>query len=147
MQAPEEAPSWGRLIDEARDALRPKVSQNEAARRAGITGTHWRQIVKGQAGAMASQRGIERLARMAQVAGVTPLQLEEVERADVARELRILRGDSAEEDAGADAYAAREGEDPFEHLDRLYEEWKRNPEDPVDLVQEILNAWRDRKSS
>lgn len=84
----EDWPAWGRLIDEARDGLRPPVSQNEAARRIGITGTHWRHIVKGLAGQMDSPRGVKRLAQMAEVGRVTPEQLAEVGREDVADELR-----------------------------------------------------------
>lgn len=88
-------PAWGRLIDEARGRLRPTVSQNEAARRAGITGTHWRQIVKGEAGDLKSTRGVRRVARMAEVVGVTPEELETAGRPDVAEDLRIATAEEA----------------------------------------------------
>ncbi|TDD68574.1 helix-turn-helix domain-containing protein [Actinomadura rubrisoli] len=92
MQAPDNVPRWGRLIDEARDRQRPALSQNEAARRAGLSGTRWRQVVDGRAGPMDSARGVKTVARMARVAGVTPEQLEEEGRPDVAKELSELLG-------------------------------------------------------
>ncbi|MEV0660170.1 hypothetical protein ACIBI3_02145 [Actinomadura luteofluorescens] len=93
MDAPTAKPPWGQLIDDGRDRLRPAVSQNSAAQRAGISGTRWRQIVDGRAGAMDSDRGVNTVARMAEVAGVTPQQLEEAGRPDVAAELRLLLGE------------------------------------------------------
>lgn len=84
----DEWPAWGRLIDDARDRLRPAVSQNEAARRLGMTGTNWRRIVQGRTGSMESPRGVQRLAHMAMLAKVLPEELEEVGRDDVADELR-----------------------------------------------------------
>lgn len=93
MDAPAGVPPWGRLIDEERDRQRPAISQNEAAKRAGISGTRWRQIVDGRAGAMDSDRGVQTVARMAEVAGVKPDQMEQVGRPDVAGELRLLLGE------------------------------------------------------
>ncbi|KAB2384719.1 hypothetical protein [Actinomadura montaniterrae] len=93
MDAPTDTPLWGRLIDEERDRQRPAISQNEAAKRAGISGTRWRQIVDGRAGAMDSDRGVQTVARMAEVAGVRPEQMVEAGRSDVADELRLLLGE------------------------------------------------------
>ena len=79
-------PALGRLIEEARDRL--KISQNEVASRVEMTGTRWRQIVKGDADLMHSIRGLRTLAKMAEVVGLSPQQVGEVGRADVAAEMR-----------------------------------------------------------
>jgi transcriptional regulator with XRE-family HTH domain len=80
-------PPEGALIEAARE--RAGLSQNGAAEKAGITGTHWRTIVRGGA-AMTSRRGVTTLARMARVVGVTPEQLEQAGRPDAASRLREL---------------------------------------------------------
>ena len=86
----------GVLIEAARS--RAGLSQNAAAERAGITGTHWRTIVRGGV-AMTSPRGLATLARMAQVVGVTPDELEQAGRADAADALRsTMRPLSLDED-------------------------------------------------
>lgn len=81
----------GRLIEEARDRL--GISQNEAAERAGMSGTRWRQIVYGNAGPMTSRRGVATLARMARVVGVRHEHLDEAGRTDVADDLRQIYAD------------------------------------------------------
>lgn len=93
MDAPTDVPAWALLIEEERDRRRPVLSQNEAAGRAGISGTRWRQIINGRAGALDSDRGVQTVARMAEVAGVSPGQMMQAGRPDVAEELRLLLGE------------------------------------------------------
>ena len=87
METKTDWPEWGRLIDDARDRLEPDLSQNAAAERAGMSGTRWRQIVSGVAGAMVSERGVKTVARMARVAGLTSRDLAGI-RDDVAEVMR-----------------------------------------------------------
>lgn len=87
------APPWGLLIAQA--LKKSRMSAREAAKRAGMSDGRWRQIVSGyqtvSAGVYAPVRGpAETLARMAQVVGVTPEQLEQAGRSDAAAELREL---------------------------------------------------------
>jgi transcriptional regulator with XRE-family HTH domain len=140
-------PDWGRLIDEAIESA--GLSQNEAARRAAMTGTHWRNIVKGKVGEMGSDRGLKTLARMAQVAGLLPKDLVAVGRQDIADELWILLGRKvrpktvgeqlrelrAEQEADLDEIE--------EELDRRLREVRRDPEQLVETVQ-ALRAIQDR---
>jgi hypothetical protein len=86
MESREGWPVWGQLIEEARD--RRKISQNEAATRVPMSGTRWRQVVKGEAGEMTSTRGVRTLAKMALVVGLSSKRLAEIGRTDVADELR-----------------------------------------------------------
>ena len=86
-------PPEGRLIEEAREQL--GISQNEAAKRAGMSGTRWRQIVYGEAsGGPGVKNPVhgnpETIAKMAHVVEITVEQLEEAEREDAARELARL---------------------------------------------------------
>ncbi|GAB3213284.1 hypothetical protein GCM10027294_43410 [Marinactinospora endophytica] len=85
-------PPEGELIEEARG--RTGMSQNAAARAAGISGTRWRQIVKGYgtaSGVVVQVTGpAETVARMARVVGVTPEELEEAGRDDAADQLREI---------------------------------------------------------
>lgn len=82
---PADQPTEGRLIEDARE--RSGLSQNEAARQAGMSGTRWRQIVNREAPTMTSRRGVRTLARMARVVGVDAGQLAGIGRKDVASEL------------------------------------------------------------
>ncbi|MEE2041825.1 helix-turn-helix transcriptional regulator [Nocardiopsis tropica] len=79
----------GELIETARERLR--LSQNAAAREIGISGTRWRQIVKGSGsseGSRVSVRGgAETVARMARLVGVTAEAMEDAGRPDVARKI------------------------------------------------------------
>ena len=84
-------PPEGLLLEQARERM--DISQNEAGRRAGITGTRWRQITYEQASEMTSTRGVKTIARMAVAVGVTPEQLAEVGREDVAELLRERKGE------------------------------------------------------
>ena len=88
MSAPHSSvpPPEGLLLEQARGRM--DISQNEAGRRAGISGTRWRQVVNEKAAEMTSSRGVKTLARMAIVVEVTPDQFAEVGRDDVAEALR-----------------------------------------------------------
>jgi hypothetical protein len=77
----------GELIEAARMRLDPRTSQNEAARRAGMSGTRWRQIVKSEAPEMTSARGVAALVRMAQIVGLTSTDFANLGRKDVAEKL------------------------------------------------------------
>jgi hypothetical protein len=91
-ERPEQRPE-GALIAAA--LKRSRMSQRQAAAKAGISENRFRAIVHGyqtvSAGTHAPVRGpAETLARIAQVVGVTPEQLEEADRGDAAQELRAL---------------------------------------------------------
>lgn len=79
----------GELIEAARDRI--GLSQNAAAREIGISGTRWRQIIRGSGTAegvrVAVRGGADTVARMAALVGVTASQMEEAGRVDVARKL------------------------------------------------------------
>lgn len=108
-------PAWGQLIEDARKALRPKVSARKAAERAGISEGRWRQITKGYqatAGGRIPVPGpVETLARMARVVGVSPEQMAAAGRQDVADVLSssLLRRVEIDEQ-GSIWMAARAGE-------------------------------------
>lgn len=84
----------GRLLEAARQAKRPKLSQNAVAKAAGTSSTTYRRIISGISrfggqdvpfdGSAAT------VAQIARALDVTPEQLEEVDRADAAEELRLL---------------------------------------------------------
>ncbi|GAB7041185.1 MULTISPECIES: helix-turn-helix domain-containing protein [Catenuloplanes] len=48
MSAPRQLTPHGQLIEQAREAARPRLSAREAARRAGISEGRWRQVVTGR---------------------------------------------------------------------------------------------------
>ncbi len=90
-----EPPPWGKLISDA--LKRSGLSARKAAQRAGMSDGRWRQITSGyqnvSRGVFAPVQGpAETVARMAQVVGATPEQLEGAGRADAAEELRTLLG-------------------------------------------------------
>lgn len=144
------APPEGKLIKRALAAS--GITQREAARRAGISDTRWRQIVSGYqavGGTKASFRSPdETLARMAYVVAVTPEQLEEAGREGAANALRVLEERQAELASAlpADAQArveerwlmleavlrqAQVGLNPAEHdrlLQRITVFFEQNPE-------------------
>lgn len=83
----------GKLLASAQQQT--QHSQREAAELAGMSENHWRAITKGyrtvSAGVTAPVRApAATIARMAQVVGVTPEQLEEADREDAAAELREM---------------------------------------------------------
>jgi hypothetical protein len=98
-------PPEARLITELREKP-PRMSMREAARESGIAGmrpiseTRWRQIENGYR----PERGVnypesgpaQTVARMAAVVGVTPQQMTEAGRPDVAGELEAILAASPE---------------------------------------------------
>lgn len=121
-------PPEGVLIEEARESV--GLSQNAAAEKAEISGTHWRTIVKGGV-SMTSARGVLTLARMAKVVGATPEQLEQAGRPDVAKRLRAI---SPVARSGHDVDSKAE----WDEIARLIAEYRR-------LVAEIIDRVPDRK--
>lgn len=94
-ERPEQLPE-GRLIAVAQK--RARLSGRKAADLAGMSEGHWRAIVSGSRsiskGVWVPVRGpADTIARMAQVVGATPEQLDEVGRGDAAEELRQLQPD------------------------------------------------------
>jgi len=89
-----EAPPEAQLIARKRKALRPTLSMLEAARRAGMSATRWRQLETGSIrvkGADYPERApADTLARMAWVTGATAAELCEAGRPDAAEELERL---------------------------------------------------------
>lgn len=90
-------PPEAELIAAKRTAQIPHLSMREAARRARISPTRWRQLetgrmrIKGQE--FAEIAPAETLARMAQTVGATPTELTEAGRADAAAILEQLPAD------------------------------------------------------
>jgi len=74
-----------KLIRDKREAMFPKVSMREAARRAGIPEATWRQAENG-----AHRPRREHLARMALAVEASPAELEQAGRPDAARSLEAL---------------------------------------------------------
>lgn len=94
MELPPQPPEV-KLIDDLRQAIRPKLSVRKAAELAGLSEGRWRQLVKGynqatKDTAVPTNAPAETLARMARVVGATPDQLREVGREDAAHELANL---------------------------------------------------------
>ena len=89
-------PPEGRLIEQAREDR--GLAQNAAARAVGLSGTRWRQIVKGE-GSLSGPKVTRTLARMAYTVGVTPSQLMQAGREDAARELDALLREVAASEA------------------------------------------------
>ena len=90
---PTSPPAEARLIARRRNEP-PKMSVRQAAARAGISETRWRQIEQGTI----RERGREyavtapdaTLAAMARAIGVTPAELDDADRRDAAAELRAM---------------------------------------------------------
>lgn len=76
----------GALLEAAR--IKGGLSQNEAAKRAGISGTTWRNVVRGYAehggNRVPADGKAPNVASMARVVGVRSFQLREIGRADAA---------------------------------------------------------------
>lgn len=125
---------------------RSRMSQRRAAAKVGISENRLRAIVHGyqnvSAGTYAAVRGpAETVARIAVVVGVSPEQLEDADRTDAAEELRLLIADRS---AGPGDDSA-ENEDQFARMDRLYEEWKQDPE-KGQALRTILEGWGERET-
>jgi transcriptional regulator with XRE-family HTH domain len=86
-------PPEARLITEMREKP-PRMSMSEAARRAGISLTRWRQLENGFRpfrGTSYPETGpAQTIAKMARVVGVTPRQLTDAGRPDAAAELEAM---------------------------------------------------------
>lgn len=131
---PEQRPE-GRLIALAQK--RARISQREAAKRAGISEARWRNIVSGyqtiSAGVYAPVRGpADTVARMAQAVDVTAEQLTAADRADAAEVLQFL--------TDADMPPLPPVEPSDDELDAMIEAAR---EDRV-LYEAFLSVWRLR---
>ncbi|CAL9433628.1 hypothetical protein SUDANB21_02101 [Streptomyces sp. enrichment culture] len=140
-----EPPPEARLIREA--LRRARLSAREAARRAGISETRWRQIANGYQdvgrGVRVPTTGpAETLARMAQVAGVTADQLREAGRADAAEELVELERQAVAQPTGfasdpqIDAIATLLATLPPEAQDEVLRRVRGNTPAPAPAPQE-----------
>jgi transcriptional regulator with XRE-family HTH domain len=99
-----EPPPEARLIHELREAITPKLSMREAARRAGMSASLWTQYEQGYRKVtplvtIPVTPTDDKLADMALVVGATPGQLREAGRGGAAAILQKLV------DAGPDPYA------------------------------------------
>lgn len=92
----------GELFEAVRQAMRPKLSQNAAAKAAGTSSTTYRRIISGVSRFggqdVPFDGSADTVASIARALGVTPEQLEEVGRTDAADELRMVgRAEAVEE--------------------------------------------------
>jgi transcriptional regulator with XRE-family HTH domain len=98
-----DVPPEGALIKAALAAAR--ISQREAARRAGISDTRWRQIVSGYQAVGGEKVPFrspdETLARMAHAVNVSPEQLEAAGRAESAAALRTIQAERRNADSAS----------------------------------------------
>ncbi len=105
----------------------PRMSMSEAARRAGISDTRWRQIEKGsrpfRGGYYPEAAPAELLARMAQVVGVTAEELAACGRADAAAELAALPPLAADPDRPPTWDDFRRQQAQMERLETLVEQF------------------------
>lgn len=79
----------GRFLEDMREAVHPRLSTREAARRAGMSDTRWRQIVRGWQKVgdevyVPVRAPAKTIVRMARVVGADPLDLEHLGRTDAA---------------------------------------------------------------
>lgn len=104
----------GRLLEDARESSLPKPSQNEVARRAGTSGTTYRNVIYGFAkhgGNPVPYSGApETVARFAQILGVESFQLREAGRADAADALQDLENRAQFSDMSIDEIKAEAAE-------------------------------------
>lgn len=124
-----EQPPEGRLI--ALALKNSRLSGRKAADLAGLSEGHWRAIVSGSrslgTGLWVPVHGpAATVARMAQVVGVTPEQLEEADRADAAEELRQLLPKATEEGTEEEPIdLMKRGRELIEEGNRLIEQAER----------------------
>lgn len=143
MDTREDQPLEGRLIEEARE--RRNLSQNKAAKMAGMSGTRWRQIVYGEASGGPGIKNpvtgnAETIARMARVVEISPEDLIAADRQDAADELvTILRKELGQPETGPQHPNAT---DP--HRRRLLELWPQAAEwqrrSIVGVLEEMLGV-------
>jgi transcriptional regulator with XRE-family HTH domain len=136
-----QAPPEAKLIASARQALVPRVSMRQAAERAGISPTRWRQLEAG----VIRVRGkdypevapAETLARMALAVGVSPSSLVAAGRGDAAAITAVLAGRDWREEELRDLGADRGGfleADEVERLVARYRERRGPPETRAGLA-------------
>lgn len=127
-------PPEGRLIAAALERTNPKLTQRKAAELADISEARWRQLVSGyisvgQGNYAAVHAPAKTLARMADVVGVTPEELNAADRSDAAVELmQLQRNRSAHFPVGSEG-------DPLD-LTRL------SPAE-IELVKAVIRAMRE----
>jgi transcriptional regulator with XRE-family HTH domain len=139
-------PPEGQLIATA--LKRMKMSQREAAKRAEISESRWRQIVNGYqtiSGSHIPVRGpADTVARMAYVALVTPEQLEEAGRPDAAEELRQITPPPQEKTtislAALAAIVERIADPEDESLQRVLELWPQIHKERRQALVNMLEA-------
>ena len=106
----------GELLETARLAKRPKLSQNAVAKAADTSATTYRRIIRGVSrfgGQDVPFEGAdETVARIADVLGVTPEQLEQVGRPGAAEDLRAARPHARLSQVHIEAPAPPADEDP-----------------------------------
>jgi transcriptional regulator with XRE-family HTH domain len=129
----------GGLLEGARK--KSGLSQNEAARRAGITGTTWRNIIRGYAGHGGTPVPYDgkpkTVADMAQAVGVQSFQLRDVGRADAANALHDI--ELAEK---FDGMATQEIEEKSKALaTELREMLERQGRDVGARQRRVLDRW------
>jgi transcriptional regulator with XRE-family HTH domain len=144
----------GALLEEARK--RAKLSQNAAAKRAGVSGTAWRRVIKG----MAMYGGVEvpypgkaaTVAQMARAVGVTAEELEKAGRPDAAEEWRADISAPRRTPEESIESLRRSTQTLRETLERLRTEIKAtvgevvdDEEDPQQLerMRRVIDAFRD----
>jgi len=140
-QAPNAPPPEGAALEAARERL--GISQNEAAKRSGMSGTRWRQIISGFQGTTPVRGSAKTLAKMSKAVGLPPEILEEAGRPDAANQLRGSPADEARRLAAEiDALMAGlppERRERMEHLIQAEEEaLERARLDRLNTVLEIL---------
>lgn len=137
----------GELLEAARRQARPKLSQNEAAKQAGVSGTTWRRVIKGTArfgGVDVAYNGApDTVARMARVLGVRPEQLVAVERPEAAQELQeLIEADARRQSSEARATElSREAHEERENLRAMTEQLEG---EDVSLAAAYVRALIDR---
>lgn len=141
----------GRLLESAREARRPKLSQNATAKAAGISPTTYRRVIRGIARLggrdVAFDGTPESIARIARVLGVTPEQLEEAGRTDAAEELRALRREAMTDPHASPMDRAEAIMDENERLAQLVvERFRRLNRKKRAAVVQLLDAMEDDPS-
>lgn len=139
---PEQRPEGAAIAAALRTS---RMSQREAATRAGISEARWRHIVSGyrpEAGHRIPVRGpAETVARMARVVGITPEKLEEVGRHDAATELRTLSAMVADERPPTfEELAAEVAEQRRSNAEtrRLLDEQRKRGDELERMLREVL---------
>lgn len=131
----------GALLESAREAVRPKLSQNQAAKRAKTSSTTYRRVITGIARLggrdVPFEGDPETIARIARALDIDPAKLDEIGKDDVAYELRRIllmeARDAAIEGDRKEAVAPSEP-DPLAGL----------PDDPGERIAELSRRVNER---